>query len=182
MTFPNPGVVLVTGIMAAGKSTVAQGLAERLPKSVHLRGDVFRRMVVNARASMDADMNAAAMKQLTMRYQIAAAAADIYCQNGFTVVYQDVIVGPLLADVIEQFKKWPLHVVVLCPSPQVAGLRDAARDKTGYGHGWTPQMLDDGLRQNTPRIGLWLDNSTLTVEETLDTVFARSAETRTGLS
>jgi dephospho-CoA kinase len=38
-----PRLILVTGIMAAGKSTVAQLLAERLaPQSVHLRGDVFR--------------------------------------------------------------------------------------------------------------------------------------------
>jgi deoxyadenosine/deoxycytidine kinase len=34
-------VILITGNMAAGKSSVAQALAERLPKSVHLRGDVF---------------------------------------------------------------------------------------------------------------------------------------------
>jgi adenylylsulfate kinase-like enzyme len=32
-------VVLITGIQAAGKSTVAQALAERLPRSVHVRGD-----------------------------------------------------------------------------------------------------------------------------------------------
>jgi len=44
---PTPGighaVVLITGIQAAGKSTVAQELADRLPRSVHVRGDVFRR-------------------------------------------------------------------------------------------------------------------------------------------
>ncbi len=42
-------VVLVTGVMAAGKSTVAQLPAERLPRSVHLRGDSFRRMIVSGR-------------------------------------------------------------------------------------------------------------------------------------
>jgi hypothetical protein len=31
-----PGVILITGNMAAGKSSVAQALAERLPQSVHL--------------------------------------------------------------------------------------------------------------------------------------------------
>ncbi|WP_324193143.1 zeta toxin family protein [Nocardia nova] len=38
-------VYLITGIQAAGKSTVAQALAERLPRSAHVRGDVFRRFV-----------------------------------------------------------------------------------------------------------------------------------------
>lgn len=42
-------VVLVTGVMASGKSTVAQLLAERLPGSVHLRGDGFRQMIVSGR-------------------------------------------------------------------------------------------------------------------------------------
>jgi adenylylsulfate kinase-like enzyme len=32
----NPRLFLVTGIMAAGKSSVAQRLAERLPKNVHI--------------------------------------------------------------------------------------------------------------------------------------------------
>lgn len=43
-------VILITGNMAAGKSSVAQALAERLPQSIHPRGDVFRRMIVNGRA------------------------------------------------------------------------------------------------------------------------------------
>lgn len=38
-------VIVITGIMAAGKSTVAQIIAERLPRSAHVRGDVFRRMI-----------------------------------------------------------------------------------------------------------------------------------------
>jgi adenylylsulfate kinase-like enzyme len=43
-TMPGPGlghaIVMITGVQAAGKSTVAQALAERLPRSVHVRGDV----------------------------------------------------------------------------------------------------------------------------------------------
>ncbi|MFF4500265.1 hypothetical protein [Streptomyces sp. NPDC001401] len=37
------GVVLITGVMAAGESTAAQALAEELPRAAHVRGDVFRR-------------------------------------------------------------------------------------------------------------------------------------------
>ncbi|HEY2553556.1 MAG TPA: zeta toxin family protein [Streptosporangiaceae bacterium] len=42
-------VFLVTGIQAAGKSTVAQALAKKFERSVHVRGDLFRRMMVNGR-------------------------------------------------------------------------------------------------------------------------------------
>jgi len=36
-------VILITGIQAAGKSSVAQAVAERLDRSVHLRGDVLEK-------------------------------------------------------------------------------------------------------------------------------------------
>lgn len=57
-----PAAVVITGISAAGKSTVAQALAERLPRSVHVRGDAFRRMVVNDRADMRSDQQHAALE------------------------------------------------------------------------------------------------------------------------
>ncbi|MBX3085104.1 MAG: AAA family ATPase [Anaerolineae bacterium] len=180
MTLPESSVLLITGVMAAGKSTVAQAAAERLPKSVHLRGDLFRRMIINGRAAMEPDMSEQAYAQLRLRYQIAATVADRYCQAGFVVVYQDVIVGPMLNDVIALHQRWPLHVVVLCPDPAVVAQRDAARNKVAY-RGWEPDGFDKMMRETTPRVGLWLDNSTLTVDETVDAIFAQWAQTREGL-
>jgi len=176
MTFPEPSILLITGIMASGKSTVAQAVAERLPKSVHLRGDVFRKMIVNQRAAIDPGLSDAAFEQLRLRYRLAAASADLYCQSGFAVVYQDVIIGPLLGEVIENLhqQKWPLHVVVLCPSPEVAAQRDANRGKVAY-TSWSPYDLDRELRTNTPRVGLWLDTSALTAAETVEAIFRQHA-------
>lgn len=170
------GVILITGIMASGKSTVAQALAERLPRSVHLRGDVFRRMIVNGRADMGADFGDEAMRQLRLRYELAAVVADGYCKAGFTVVYQDVIIGALLQEVVEHLKAMrPLHVIVLAPSPDVVAQREAGRSKVGYGS-WTPEMLDQGLRAETPRIGLWLDTSAQTAAETVDYILTHLHE------
>ena len=45
---------LITGVMASGKSTTAQALAERLPRCVHLRGDVFRRLILTGRVALPA--------------------------------------------------------------------------------------------------------------------------------
>jgi chloramphenicol 3-O-phosphotransferase len=177
MLFPQPGIILITGIMAAGKSTIAQALAERLPTSAHLRGDAFRRMIVNGRADMQPEQAEQAWAQLRLRYSIAAAAANLYCEAGFTVVYQDVIVGAVLADVVQNLRRWPLHVIVLCPSPAVAAERDQTRHKTAYG-AWTPDALDHSLRTETPRLGLWLDTSALTVEQTVEAIFAQAAHSR----
>lgn len=171
---------LITGIMAAGKSTIAQRLAERLPMSVHLRGDLFRRMIVNGRAEMEPTPSEAALAQLRLRYRLAATVANMYCQAGFTVVYQDVIIGEILTEIVEMLKHHRLHVVVLAPSPEVAAQREAGRGKVGYGD-WTPEMLDQALRETTPRLGLWLDTSYLTVEETVDAILARIQETTSGI-
>ena len=54
--------------MATGKSTVADLLAIRLPRSVHIHGDVFRRMVVSGRADMTPNPSPDAMAQLNLRY------------------------------------------------------------------------------------------------------------------
>jgi chloramphenicol 3-O-phosphotransferase len=161
-------LILITGNMAAGKSSVAQALAEQFPKSVHLRGDIFRRMIVNGQAEMAFDLTEEAYRQLRLRYRIAAAAAVLYLQAGFTVVYQDIIVGPDLADVVTLFRDHPLSVIVLCPRPEVVAARDAARGKTGYQSGGSVHAFDHTLHTTTPRLGYWLDNSDLTLAETVD--------------
>jgi predicted kinase len=64
---PVEGVVLVTGVMAVGKSTVAQALAERLPRAAHVRGDVFRRMIVSGREDYEPGSDGEGLAQLRLR-------------------------------------------------------------------------------------------------------------------
>lgn len=171
--------MLITGIQAAGKSTVAQRLAERLPRSVHLRGDLFRRMIVNGGRSMLPNPRADAVAQLQLRYRLAAAAADQYAQAGFAVVYQDVIMEGDLEAQVRRIRTRPLHVVALLPSPEVVDRREAERDKKAYDP-WTVAALDDALRTRTPRIGLWLDTSDQEPAQTVDEILARADEAVVG--
>jgi predicted kinase len=169
------GAVLITGISASGKSTVAQALAERLPRAAHVRGDTFRRMVVSGRADMTPESTDEAVGQLHLRYRIAAAAADLYAEAGFTAIVQDVVLGPDL----ERFTTWlrtrPLHVVVLAPDAATVERREQGRAKTGYGD-WTVARLDETLRRDTPRLGLWLDTSRQSPDQTVDEIIARADE------
>lgn len=167
-----PSAVVITGISAAGKSTVAQSLARRLPRSVHLRGDVFRRMIVNDRAEMRPDQHQAALEQLRLRHRLTARALDTYVAAGFAVVAQDVLLGPMLAEIVADITTRPLGLVVLCPSVDAVKAREAGRDKVGYAD-WTVEQLDRGLRERTPRLGLWLDNSEQTADETVDEILRR---------
>jgi predicted kinase len=171
VTADPPGVILITGIMAAGKSTVAQALAERLPRSVHLRGDLFRRMIVGGRAAMGFPLSDEAERQLDLRYRLAATAAALYHAAGFTVVYQDIIIGRGLMRVLPLYRELPLRLVVLCPDAATVSAREANRAKQGYGD-LAVADFDRVLRDETPRRGLWVDSSLLTVDQTVDTILA----------
>ncbi|MFD0717426.1 AAA family ATPase [Paenibacillus sp. GCM10027626] len=172
MSVNTPCIILITGIMASGKSTVAQLLAERMDRSVHLRGDLFRRMVVSDRKEVNPDADEEVLAQLRLRYRLAAQAADTYCQAGFTVVVQDVVIGPMLQEFVSFAASRPFYTVVLTPSIETVASREAGRAKKGYG-AWTVADLDRVLQQETPRIGMWLDSSELTPEQTVDIILER---------
>lgn len=168
-----PCMFLITGIMASGKSTVAQLLAERFDKSVHLRGDVFRKMIVNDRKEVHPDATEEQFEQLRLRYRLTAHSADAYYESGLTVIMQDVVIGPMLTEFVSFVLHRPLYVVLLCPNADAVAEREAARPKKGYGI-WTVSALDDVLRKETPRIGMWLDSSALTAEETAEEILKRA--------
>lgn len=160
---------LLTGVMASGKSTTAQALAERLPRCVHLRGDVFRKMIVTGREEMTSQPTSRALEQLGLRYRLAAQAARGYWESGFSVVLQDNYYGPDLANMVALLEDIPVRVVVLCPDVETVKAREAARGKTGY-VGFEPASLLETFRRETPRLGFWLDNSRLTVEESVEKI------------
>jgi adenylate kinase family enzyme len=174
----NSPIILITGIMAVGKSTVAQRLAERIERSVHLRGDLFRKLIVNGQARMELELSAEAYAQLWLRYRLAISAAKQYRAAGFTVVYQDIVIGKELVEVIDEFAGEPLYVVVLCPMPDAVAAREEGRNKTGYSPDFTIADFDRQFRAETPRIGYWLDSTTLSVDETVDAILANLAQAR----
>ena len=168
-----PKAFLITGISAAGKSTVAQLLAERFPSAAHVRGDGFRRAIVSGRHDMSSPPSDDALAQLRLRYRLMAQTTDAYAAEGMTVVAEDVIIGPMLSDVIAMIRTRPLAVVVLAPSVAVIRQHEAGRAKSGY-RGFTPDELDNALRAETPRLGLWIDSSAQTPDETVDEILERS--------
>jgi hypothetical protein len=53
--------------------------------------------------------------------------------------------------------------------------RESSRSKTGYPSDEAIRAFDRVLREQTPRIGYWLDSSELTVEQTVDAILSRLA-------
>ena len=172
-----PQIIVVTGVMAAGKSTVSQLLAERFTRAVHLRGDEFRRVVVNGRVEMSPQGDPEAERQLELRHRIAAHSANLYAEAGFTVVVQDLFVGTSLRPFLDQLTA-PLSLIMLAPDVSVVMQRESERAKTGYADLWSIRDFDHKVRTETPHIGLWLDSSKQTPDETVDEIIARLPEGR----
>jgi cytidylate kinase len=170
-------IIVITGAMAAGKSTVAELLARRLPTSVHIRGDVFRKMVVNGRIDMTPDAGPEAMAQLHLRYALAGHTADKYAAAGFDAIVQDVIVGAELAGFVDRIRTPDRFLVVLSPTVSALEWRERQRAKEGYTH-FSAGALDEVLRRETAQIGYWLDSSAQTPEETVDDVLANLERAR----
>jgi cytidylate kinase len=171
-----PQVIVVTGVMAAGKSTVSQLLAERFTRAVHLRGDEFRRVVVRGRVDMSPHGDPEAERQLALRHRLTAHTANAYAAAGFTVVVQDLFVGASLAPFLGQITARPLSLVMLAPDVGTVMRREAERVKVGYGDLWSVRDFDHKVRTETPHIGLWLDSSKQTPDETVDEILDRLGE------
>lgn len=152
--------------------------AERLPRSMHLRGDGFRRMTVSGRGEFTPRPTAEATAQLRLRHRASAEVADPYARAGWTVVVQDVVLGAYVDVFLDAVTTWPLYLGVLAPRPDAVAAREAGRGRNGHGGFRTVDVLDGALRRDTLRRGLRLDMSDKTAHRTADRILAGLATAR----
>lgn len=174
------GLWLVTGVQASGKSTTAELLARRFDAGVHVRGGQFYRWVARGWVHVGDPRSDEARRLLELRYRLAARVAEEYCDAGFTTVVQDNIYGDDVTRWLDGVRARPRRLVVLRPATEIVAARERHRQlttgKVAYRPGEaTIDELDNQLSL-TPRIGLWLDTSTLTPDETVDEILHRRDE------
>ncbi len=173
-------VWLVTGAQASGKSTVSDLLADRQHRAVHVRGAQFARWAVRGWVPVGDPDEAEARRLLDLRYRLSSTVADEYAVAGFTTVVQDNIYGVDVERWLERITTRPRHLVVLRPSVEVVTARDRERQRTlgkiAYRGGFTPSANDEHVSSTRRDLGLWLDTSAQSAEETVDEILRRSGE------
>jgi len=83
------------------------------------------------------------------------------------------VIGPLLTTYVDAIRSGPLVLVVLARRPEVVASREAARTKVAYNDEAAITALHAVLSQETPRIGLWIDTSVQSPDETVDEIMRR---------
>ena len=167
------GVALfvISGVSASGKSTVARLLAERFERGVCVPGDTIRAMIASGRVDVRPDSGPEALRQLTLRYAGALRVADVFLHGGFDVVVEDVIIGPVLRNFLGLVPVPEFHLVFLDPDAAAIERRERERDRIAYGPGrWSVGGLQAVLREETDRIGLWLDTTRQSAEQTVEAI------------
>ena len=123
---------------------------------------------------------AEARRLLDLRYHLSALAATEYCRAGFATVVQGNIFGEDVRTWLQAVPVRPRHLVVLRPSIAVVLERDRVRQRelgeVAYRSGETDPHELDTLLATTPRFGLWLDTSTQTPNETVQSILGQRSK------
>jgi len=167
-----PRIIVVTGIQAAGKSTVARLFAQRFERGVHIEADVLQEMIVSGgeRITEPGVIGEEAGRQLQLRLHNACLLAKSFLMAGFIPVIDDIIIGDRFDQLKSDLSGVPFELFVLAPSPEVvAATRNPGRGKRVLGEKW-PRYLDDALRETMAGEGIWVDSSDQTPEETVEEV------------
>src|SRR5216684_2442586 len=90
-----PALIVVTGIMAAGKSTIARMLAQRFPRGVHVPADALQQMIVSGSewVKEPGEVGREEARQLRLRLKHMCLLGRSFLEAGFTMVLDDIFLA-----------------------------------------------------------------------------------------
>jgi len=170
-----PAIYIVSGLPGTGKSSVSYLLAKRFERGVHIEADLVQQMIVAGSVWPEWEPREEAMRQFELRRRNVSLLADSFFDAGFTPVIDDIVIGSRIDEYVSDVRGRPLLFVMLVPQPDVVRKREMSRKKHVFDR-WA--HLDEPVRNEMARIGLWIDSSEMTAEETVDEILRRADEAR----
>ena len=168
---------LISGVPGSGKSSVADALARKYPKGVHLPMDDLRQLVRSGLAS-PLDWNAETSVQFEIARRNAARLAADYVSSGFSVVIDDVVREADMPQFLPHLGGLVPRKILLSPSIFVVHRRNSQRTNKSFDtkilEPVATRMHGQLLAGCPPEAG-WvvLDTSTQSVNDTVDTILKR---------
>jgi len=171
-------IFAISGTQGAGKTTVSSMLARRFERGVHVSADTLQKMIVSggewplaSETNANTDPQGEAVDQLRLRLHNICLLGRSFYDAGFTVVLDDIIVGSRMQHLLVDLGGVDFMFVMLTPSLET--VRDRERQRgTELWREW--EWLTESVERTTPRVGLWLDTSAQTPEETVDEIMRRA--------
>ena len=165
-------VWIFNGIPASGKTTTAKEFAKKFPKAALISRDDLQDQIVSGNVRPNALPKEEACFQTDMNIRNQCALAQSYLQHGFIPICDDVVGENQLAIYKELLKNNQIHLVTLNPPLDLAKKRDEQRNNESRFYVQQSQIKRGEILQNlvltVSNQGLWIDNSTISVEETVD--------------
>lgn len=164
----NRGIIVVSGIPGAGKSTLSSRLACEFSRGVHIEADQLHRMIKRGGRWPDEDPLTEGAAQLRLRGRNCCLLARSFYDAGFVAVIDDIVIGDRFDHYSEDLEAYPWSMVQLLPSLAIVRARHLGRTAATVADQW-PHL--DQLARSTPH-GLQVDTSALSPEQTVSAVLA----------
>lgn len=161
-------VVVVSGLPGVGKSTTARELARRFERAAHVEADLLQGLIVSGAVWPDVEgIGAEARRQLDLRLRNACLLARSFTDAGFTAIVDDIVIGEAVEVLPALLGEVDFRFVMLVP--EFAQVKQRWIDMgSPFAHAW--DWIDEIIRNETRRIGLWLDTTDLDLDQTVDAI------------
>lgn len=160
----------------AGKSTVADLLARRLPKAARLSGDVVAGMILGGRVWALGEPAVEARRQVELTNRNLAMLANSVTSAGSTAVIETVILDRAQLEALIAALALTPMLIVLSLGITTCQARNATRDDRERWEFAGYDQLEAHMASEFGDLGWWLDTAQLTPEQTVDRIIREAAK------